>query len=214
MFYTHKRQYEGGWKRGQRHGAGAFTTDWGCSTFAMRLECEWSGVVCQGRAKVRRRGFIWKGNVAQGFPCGTVKLTHSRIGAYGEWKGTQFDGVITWSDARGSAYVGSCRKGRAHGSGTLEHEDGRRFEASWDGGALNGNGTVTHSDGSRWQGRWKLGERQEGAVVVHKRSPADNTAGCDCLACLEFGLFDDSVNATPWPICCRLHVFDDAKATE
>ncbi|WBR14615.1 Morn repeat protein [Pandoravirus kuranda] len=215
MTYTHERRYEGRWRCGRRHGTGTFTVDWRCSTFAMRLECEWSNGACHGRAKVRHRGFTWKGNVAHGFFGGTVELMHSRISAYGEWNDNQFDGTITWSDARGSIYAGSCTKGRAHGFGTLKHEDGRRFEASWSDGALDGDGAVTYSDGSRWQGRWKLGERQEGAVVAHNRASAHRGADCDCLACLhEPGLFDDSVEATPWPIRCRLRVFDDAKATE
>ncbi|KAM3214877.1 hypothetical protein ACQJBY_067062 [Aegilops geniculata] len=156
--------YEGGWKRGARHGHGR--TLWP------------SGAVYEGEYSA---GFMdGEGTYVAG-PC-TTSSSSSSSSYKGQWKldrkhghglqtypnGNTFEGCwvqghmeghgcrYTW--ANGNTYVGTMRNGTMFGKGVLTWSaTGDSFQGNWLDGAMHGYGLYTWEDGGCYLGTWTRG---------------------------------------------------------
>ncbi|XBI59890.1 hypothetical protein VPH35_040884 [Triticum aestivum] len=154
--------YEGGWRRGTRHGHGR--TLWP------------SGAVYEGEYSA---GFVDGEGTYLAGPCTSSSSSSSSY--KGQWKldrkhghglqtypnGDTFDGSwvqgqmeghgrYTW--ANGNSYVGTMRNGTMFGKGVLTWSaTGDSFQGNWLDGAMHGYGLYTWEDGGCYLGTWTRG---------------------------------------------------------
>jgi len=66
-------------------------------------------------------------------------------------------GIVRIDYGRGSYFVGTRRKGEAHGFGVNMESWGEGYEGNWADGFRHGEGIYIHSDGRRTPGVWRKG---------------------------------------------------------
>uniref|UniRef100_A0A8R7R9C4 1-phosphatidylinositol-4-phosphate 5-kinase n=3 Tax=Triticum urartu TaxID=4572 RepID=A0A8R7R9C4_TRIUA len=185
--------YEGGWKRGARHGHGR--TLWP------------SGAVYEGDYSA---GFMdGQGTYVVAGPCTTSSSSSSSSYNYkGQWKldrkhghglqtypnGDTFEGSwvqghmeghgcrYTW--ANGNTYVGTMRNGTMFGKGVLTWSaTGDSFQGNWLDGAMHGYGLYTWEDGGCYLGTWTRGLKDGKGTFYPKncRVPANHQLYIDDL---------------------------------
>jgi hypothetical protein len=69
-------------------------------------------------------------------------------------------------------YVGDCKNGLAHGSGTATGKD--RYEGQFTKGLPNGDGTYTWSNGAIYKGEWAKGLREGEGEMVYITQKGDS----------------------------------------
>ncbi|KAJ7976884.1 Phosphatidylinositol 4-phosphate 5-kinase [Quillaja saponaria] len=146
--------YDGGWRRGMRHGHGRIL--WPSGT---AYEGEFSGgyvngtgtYTCSDNLTYKGR---WRLNLKHGlgyqvYPNGDI--------FEGSWiQGTpEGPGKYTWSN--GNVYLGNMKGGKMSGKGTLTWINGDSFEGSWLNGMMHGFGVYRWSDGGCYVGTWTGG---------------------------------------------------------
>uniref|UniRef100_A0A453DCV6 Uncharacterized protein n=1 Tax=Aegilops tauschii subsp. strangulata TaxID=200361 RepID=A0A453DCV6_AEGTS len=154
--------YEGGWRRGTRHGHGR--TLWP------------SGAVYEGEYSA---GFVDGEGTYLAGPCtSSSSLSSSYKGQWkldrkhghglqtypngdtfdGSWVQGQMEGHGRYTWANGNSYVGTMRNGTMFGKGVLTWSaTGDSFQGNWLDGAMHGYGLYTWEDGGCYLGTWTRG---------------------------------------------------------
>ncbi|XP_021866256.1 phosphatidylinositol 4-phosphate 5-kinase 9 isoform X2 [Spinacia oleracea] len=146
--------YEGGWRRGMRHGCGKLSFPSGAV-----YEGEFSGGYMSGQGTYTWPGRLtykgrWRLNVKHGLGC---QIYANGDDFEGSWMqgSPEGNGKYTW--ANGNVYLGSMKGGKMSGKGSLTWINGDMFEGSWLNGMMHGFGVYTWSDGGYYVGTWTRG---------------------------------------------------------
>ncbi|KAI5010712.1 hypothetical protein ZWY2020_012849 [Hordeum vulgare] len=150
--------YEGGWRRGMRHGNGR--TVWPSGAV---YEGEYSAGFMDGEGTHLAAGSpssssSYKGQWKLDRKHGLGLQAHANGDVYqGSWVQGQMEGQgrYTWAD--GNSYVGTMRSGLMSGKGVLTWSAGDSFQGNWVAGVAHGYGLYTWDGGGCYLGTWSRG---------------------------------------------------------
>ncbi|KAF4403347.1 hypothetical protein CsatB_016781 [Cannabis sativa] len=146
--------YDGGWRRGMRHGTGKI--QWPSGAY---YEGEFSGGYMHGTGTyIGSDNMTYKGRWRLNLKHGLGYQVYSNGDVFeGSWiQGTpEGPGKYTW--ANGNVYLGNMKGGKMSGKGTLTWINGDSFEGSWLNDMMHGFGVYTWSDGGFYVGTWTRG---------------------------------------------------------
>ncbi|XP_057438239.1 phosphatidylinositol 4-phosphate 5-kinase 9-like isoform X2 [Lotus japonicus] len=180
--------YEGGWRRGMRHGNGKIRWPYGAV-----YEGEFSGGYIQGTGKYIGSDHLtykgrWRLNLKHGlgyqvYPNGDI--------LEGSWiQGTpEGPGKYTWTN--GNVYVGNMKGGTMSGKGTLTWINGDSYEGSWLNGMMHGFGAYTWSGGGCYVGTWTCGLKDGKGTFYPKGSHLTSAQEIYLNALRKRGLLPD-----------------------
>ncbi|VAI94171.1 unnamed protein product [Triticum turgidum subsp. durum] len=152
--------YEGGWRRGTRHGQGrtlwpsgaVYEGDYsagfmdGQGTYVAISSSSSSSYKYKGQWKLDRK----HGHGLQTYPNGDT--------FEGSWVQGQMEGHGSYTWANGNSYAGTMRKGTMFGKGVLTWSaTGDSFQGNWLDGAMHGYGLYAWEDGGCYLGTWTRG---------------------------------------------------------
>ncbi|KAE8773734.1 Phosphatidylinositol-4-phosphate 5-kinase 9 [Hordeum vulgare] len=161
--------YEGGWRRGTRHGHGR--TLWPSGAV---YEGEYSAGFMDGQGtyvagpSTTSSSWSWSSSSLSSSYKGQWKMDRKHghgLQTYpngdtfeGSWVQGQMDGHGRYTWANGNTYVGAMRNGAMSGKGVLTWSaTGDSFQGNWLDGAMHGYGLYTWDDGGCYLGTWTRG---------------------------------------------------------
>ncbi|VAI94290.1 unnamed protein product [Triticum turgidum subsp. durum] len=181
--------YEGGWKRGARHGHGrtlwpsgavyegdysaGFMDGQGTYVTSSSSSSSSSSYTYKGQWKLDRK----HGHGRQTYPNGDA-FEGSWVQGHMEGHGCRY----TW--ANGNTYAGTMRNGTMFGKGVLTWSaTGDSFQGNWLDGAMHGYGLYTWEDGGSYLGTWTRGLKDGKGTFYPKncRLPANHQLYIDDL---------------------------------
>ncbi|KAF7018621.1 hypothetical protein CFC21_031892 [Triticum aestivum] len=147
--------YEGGWRRGMRHGNGR--TEWPSGAV---YEGEYSGGFMDGEGTYTNGSpsSSYKGQWKLDRKHGLGLQAHANGDVYqGSWVQGQMEGQGRYTWANGNSYVGTMRNGLMSGKGVLTWSTGDSFQGNWVAGVAHGYGLYTWEGGGCYLGTWSRG---------------------------------------------------------
>uniref|UniRef100_A0A453D1M2 Phosphatidylinositol 4-phosphate 5-kinase n=1 Tax=Aegilops tauschii subsp. strangulata TaxID=200361 RepID=A0A453D1M2_AEGTS len=147
--------YEGGWRRGMRHGNGR--TEWPSGAV---YEGEYSGGFMDGEGTYTNcsPSSSYKGQWKLDRKHGLGLQAHANGDVYqGSWVQGQMEGQGRYTWANGNSYVGTMRNGLMSGKGVLTWSTGDSFQGNWVAGVAHGYGLYTWEGGGCYLGTWSRG---------------------------------------------------------
>jgi hypothetical protein len=177
--YTHT----GAWRRGKMHGKGTLEED------GMRYVGEFKNGERTGKAHIFYSEFLeYKGEVLRGKRQGSGVMLFEDDRRYnGEWVNDEMEGYGVLTYPNGNEYNGPFKNGKRHGpkgslempelegcsaryigdfhedriegKGSVEWQDGRKYEGQFQDGIRFGHGVMTFKDGAKYDGNWIDGKR-------------------------------------------------------
>ena len=140
--------YEGGFKKGARHGNGTF-----CWTNGIKYVGPFINGLCHGEGILyypdgtSKKVIYENGAIKSIFPNNIRKDYNDGSWYEGELKNDlhQGQGIYRWSD--GAWYQGGFENNQRHGQGTFCWANGDKYVGSWNNGSMHGNGIIYYNNG-------------------------------------------------------------------
>jgi hypothetical protein len=142
--------YEGGMRKGKRHGRG--TKVWPNGD---KYEGEWAEDLKEGRGVMTIADSCYDGEWLAGMRHGKGKLTWEGGEFYeGEWREDCSHGKGRFHKKNGNVYEGEYVRDKCHGFGTYSFSNGDKYAGHWKGGLKDGHGEITWANGRKFVGRF------------------------------------------------------------